>query len=187
MKWPSNRESKQMTVLRLAPPLGSRELQWGIMSSSGREHFGATFLSAAESAEATLLLTSAFIEGSFWPPQEFEDESAGAARSLSLDYHVALPQLVLDRIKLEEWTDELESWLSTPKEISLGLSGDRHQIFDISIGVRPDTICSIDRPVFSLSHASRSFAIGRWSFVIDQSCVRCLLEGLHQALSRGQR
>jgi len=161
-----------------ASQVTSTEHQWAIRSNSGRELFAASFLEEKHVQGATLLLTSAIIHGEFWRAPEFE-----TSNDATPDFQVSLPQLVLDKAKLDEFSDELERWLEKPKEISLSLSGNHpHQALDVSIGPRSGIISTMDKPVFSLRYASGSFELGKWSFVIDQSCIRCLLDELTPSL-----
>ena len=155
----------------------STEHQWAIRSNSGRELFAGSFLDEKYAEGRTLLLTSVLILGEFWRAPEFETSS-----DTTPDFQVSLPQLMLDKAKLEELTYELEKWLERPKEISLSLSGHPHHPLDVAIGPRSHFISTMDRPVFSLSYAAGSFEIGKWCFVIDQSCIRCFMDGLTQSL-----
>jgi len=155
----------------------STEHQWAIRSNSGRELFAGSFLEEKYAEGRTLLLTSALIFGEFWREPAFE-----TSRYATPDFQVSLPQLVLDKANLEELICELEKWLERPKEISLSLSGDRFHALDVAIGPRTDWISTMDKPVFSLSYASGSFEIGKWRFVIDQSCIRCFMDELTQSL-----
>ena len=74
--------------------------------------------------------------------------------------------------------------LLKPKPISLQLAKCRttfHRL-TISLGVREDLICSLEMPACTISYSSNSLEVGKWHFVVDQSCIRIFREELRAAL-----
>jgi hypothetical protein len=51
-----------------------------------------------------------------------------------------------------------------------------------ALGVREDLICSLKMPACTISYCSNSFEVGKWHFVVDQSCIRIFREELRAAL-----
>jgi hypothetical protein len=79
-------------------------------------------------------------------------------------------------------TAELAAWLDVPKEFELELSGVEEQSLRIALGVRSEYISKVDRPVLTINYRGGRMLGGEWAFVVDQSCLRILHDGLAEAL-----
>jgi hypothetical protein len=160
--------------------------RWALRSSSGREEFsGVVTREALDSQGAGLLLANLSLIGRFWPQPPF-DAVEPASDELLTAYSVVLPNVILARNLVEHLISELTEWLVQPKEIAVELSDVRktYQSIRISFGEREVLICSLEKPVCTITYASNSFEVGKWHFVVDQSCIRLFLEELEMSLRR---
>ena len=157
--------------------------EWKLVANSGREQLFGSFLKQGANEDGLeLILANVSVVGDFWldPPFAKDVGSSG----LESVFSVSLPHVVLRKDRIENLLDELEQWLLKPKPISLELAKCRttYQSLTISLGVREDLICSLERPACTISYCSNSFEVGKWRFVVDQSCIRIFHEGLRASL-----
>ena len=157
--------------------------EWELVANSGREQFFGSFLKRGSNEDGLeLILANVSVAGDFWLDPPFADDVGSSG--LESVFLVSLPHIVLRKDRIENLLDELEQWLLKPKPISLELAKCRttRQSLTISLGVREDLICLLERPACTISYSSNSFEAGKWHFVVDQSCIRIFHEGLRAAL-----
>ncbi|KRR26383.1 hypothetical protein CQ14_02475 [Bradyrhizobium lablabi] len=156
---------------------------WKLVANSGREQFCGAFIKRGSNEDGLeLILAKVSLVGEFWLDPPFANDVGSS--SLESVFSVSLPHLVLRKDRIETLLDELQQWLLKPKPISLELAKCRttYQSLTISLGVREDLICSLERPACTISYCSNSFEVGKWHFVVDQSCIRIFHEELRAAL-----
>jgi hypothetical protein len=149
------------------------EREWKLVANSGREQFCGSFIKRGSNEDGLdLVLANVSVIGEFWLDPPFAND--GGSSGLETVFSVSLPHAVLRKDRIEKLLDELEQWLLKPKPISLELAKCRttYQSLVISLGVREDLISSLERPACTISYSSNSFEVGKWHFVVDQSCIR---------------
>ncbi len=104
------------------------------------------------------------------------------SQELVKDHVLTLSKILLSRNKLELLREELTTWLREPHEFTLAL-GDESQALVVSIGIRDDVICSIEKAACTIRYGTSRLAIESW-FVVDQSCIRILRDGVQEWLVR---
>jgi hypothetical protein len=159
--------------------------EWELVANSGREQFFGAFLKRGSNEDGLeLILANVSVVGDFWLNPPFANDVGSSG--LESVFSVSLPHVVFRKDRIENLLDELEQWLLKPKPISLELAKCRttYQSLTISLGVREDLICSLERPACTISYCSNSFEVGKWHFVVDQSCIRIFHEELRAALDR---
>jgi hypothetical protein len=172
-------------VTRMPLPEKNPSHQWNLVASSGRERLGGSFVGHASDEDGLdLVLASLSVVGRFWRSPPFEDEAENSSERLVTVFSVMLPQVLLRRDRIEYLISELAEWLKKPKEISVELSKSKsvYQSLAISLGIREDLICSLDRPACTIAYSANSFEIGKWKFIVDQSCIRIFFEELRTSL-----
>ncbi len=101
---------------------------------------------------------------------------------LVTDSVVNLPQVICLRSELHSLYRHLIRWLDANTGFCVVLSDDESQSLTISLGIDERFISSPTKPVFSGSYsAGPSFKV-EWAFVVDQSCVRLMMEELKGVL-----
>ena len=157
--------------------------EWKLVANSGRQQFFGSFLKRGSNEDGLeLILANVSVVGDFWLDPPFANDVGSSG--LESVFSVSLPHVVLRKDRIEVLLDELEQWLLKPKPISLELGKCRttYQSLTISLGVREDLICSLEMPACTISYCSNSFEVGRWHFVVDQSCIRIFHEELRASL-----
>lgn len=154
--------------------------QWNLFASSARERLSGRFLRQEEDGGSLLILSTICISGQFWIPRPFADPRT--SNDVSEAFSVILPQIILRKSLVENLIIELTKWLVIPREFYLNLSGNTHQIFTICFEVTDKLISSIEKPACTITYAGGTFKVGKWSFIVDQSCVRTLREELTAAM-----
>ena len=157
--------------------------EWKLVANSGREQFFGSFLKRGSNEDGLeIIFANVSVVGDFWLDPPFANDAGSTG--LQSVFSVSLPHVVLRKDRIENLLDELEQWLLKPKPISLELAKCRttYQSLTISLGVREDLICSLEMPACTISYCSNSFEVGKWHFVVDQSCIRIFHEELRAAL-----
>lgn len=146
---------------------------WTMLSASGRARVNCAFVTHLQ--EPGALVCGVEASGEFWPRGQV-DRSAGTVT----DFHVTLPQVLIDLASLKSLRERLVEWQVNPSAftLELGLSGKGDQRITFAIGRDENLIYSLDRPACTLTYACGSAMQGRWSFVVDQSCIRLCAEGI---------
>lgn len=155
-------------------------MKWYVRSSSGRDTVSVDFIKQYEGTDAREFLVSRVeITGNFWG--RFDEIFEGDEVE---DFTVVLHQVCFCREQLQEFLRQLEAWLQHPSPISIdlgpGLRDD--QKFKITIGKHEEYISSDEKPVCTIESSLGVFRYGKWMFVLDQSCIRLLVEELGEAL-----
>lgn len=146
---------------------------WTMHSASGRARISCTFV--AHSHEAGALVCGFGAAGEFWP----RGHIARSADTVT-DFHVTLPQVLIDLASLKLLRERLVEWQVNPSgfALELGVSGKGDQRISFAIGRDENLIYSADKPACTLAYTCGSAMEGRWSFVVDQSCIRLCAEAL---------
>jgi hypothetical protein len=146
---------------------------WSMPAASGRARFGCTFVAHSKATGALVCRVEA--SGEFWPRGDI-DRSADTVT----DFHVTLPQVLMDLVALKLLRERLVEWQVNPSSfaLELGVSGNGDQRIAFTIGRDESLIYSVDKPACTLTYACGSAMEGRWSFVVDQSCIRLCAEAL---------
>jgi len=156
-------------------------MKWHIRSSSGRNYVSVEFRDRRHDEDGnTLVVASVEIHGLFWPRlgEEFEGDVVE-------DFSVVLHQVVFRREKLDDFLRQIDAWCRQPFPISLDLAlGPRNdQSLRISIQEDKGFVSTAARPVCAIEYCSGTFQSGRWSFVVDRSCIGVLADELSDALA----
>ena len=155
--------------------------QWNLSSSSSREYLAGTFLrKTKDKSDSTLILSTITVAGQFWSSPVFCETAKN--NSVSDLYAVALSHVVLKQSLVEDLIAELAEWLEKPKELSVDLSADVYEVFSISFEISKKLISSLEKPACTVTYASGSFQVGKWSFIVDQSCMRIFYDELKLAI-----
>lgn len=137
-------------------------------SASGRERFSCARVSSIENSRSGIY--EIVISGDFWSRAEPLETA-----SLSLDFQVRLPQVLLSEDGMETLRDHLVTWLDDQLSFECMIELNFDQILAVALGSDPGLISSRERPVFIVSYSRGATMVGRWAFVVDQSCVRNFL------------
>ena len=146
---------------------------WTMPAASGRTWIRCAVVSY--SPEIGALVVGFETSGEFWPRG-----SSDRSGSTVTDFQVALPQVVLGLASLKSLRERLVEWQVNPSsfalELGVGRKGD--QRITCAIGRDENLIYSVDKPAFTMTYGCGSAMQGRWSFVVDQSCIWLCAEGI---------
>jgi hypothetical protein len=164
--------------------------QWSMPSNSGWYEMRCS--ARPRSARRGIVPCELSIEGRFW-----QRDRALSSASLTQDFHVALPQIMIDVSALETLHDLLVEWQGNWRrvEVELGVpAGDPRisemeaaagdQRLSVLIGESPELISSAQKPVCTIRYDNGPRMSGQCSFVVDQSCIRICSEGLREFIGR---
>lgn len=141
-------------------------------SSSGRELTTIRFdLSVSDRIPLTLCL-----ESEAWP-------ETGASRALEKRHEVTVGQLATSRPRLEELIDRLRGWSATRQPFKVSFAISQHDELFIGLSAIPQLITTLEKPAFTIEYLGPPHLRMSWSYVVDQTCVAILLQGL-ESLSR---
>ena len=161
--------------IQLAHHVDEEANRWSMPAANGRSRIGCAFVRRSQEADALVCGVEAI--GEFWP-RGHADHGAGTVT----DFHVTLPQVLLDLASLKLLRERLVEWQVNPCgfALELGIAGKGDQRITFAIGRDENLIYSADKPACTLTYACGSAMQGRWSFVVDQSCIRICAEGIRE-------
>jgi hypothetical protein len=151
---------------------------WSISASSG--WIQVTCSAPACSARRGSVVCALSISGQFW-----QRDRDLAAASLTRDFQILLPQVVLELKALERLQEMLTDWQASRDDVEAALTGaaaDQHLSF--SIGKDDGLIYTPDKPACTVRYECGPAMSGRSSFVVDQSCIRICSEEIRDFISR---
>lgn len=111
---------------------------------------------------------------------EYWSRGQKGTRDVVEDFRVVLPQVIVAREALGALAQAFADWMKEERSFSCVLqSADRAgQAIEVSLGEDPRFVRSTHKAVFNFSYCSGLVMASRFSFVVDQSCVRTAMEGL---------
>lgn len=153
--------------------------RWEVVSSSGREIVDCRFLDYLN--DHSKIVCSLEAKGFF-----FDRAKRDFSPPFQLDFHVTLPQVLLDIESIVILRDKLTRWIEKYEEFDLSIGTRAHgdQSLLISLGKAHGKIHSQLKPVLTFSFVCPSSMDGKWSFIVDQSCIGIWAHELSQFLSR---
>ena len=94
------------------------------------------------------------------------------------DTTAILHQLVFQRAHLAAVAAELEKWTVDQAPFRLALVDTPGCRLSMSVGARDDFISSAMKPVFAMEYDRGPRLRAAWAYVVDQTCIRIMLEEL---------
>lgn len=155
--------------------------QWNVYSSDGRIAFGGNLLRPLPCSTKgdEWLLTELSISG-LWIDRATEVISF---EILKKEFAVSLPQVVLSKHKLADLVDDLDRWLQSAAEVSVSLCASHPGEQELRIHIGPPVNeRRLEETIMTVEYSGIGFTAGKWSFEIDQSCVRIFRDELRNAL-----
>lgn len=148
---------------------------WSIVSASGRMRFELSAPTAQVGPAASLC--SVKIESDFWQRDRDFTKAAGFR-----DFDVCLYQVLIDPEAFGVLRNRLAAWLTTAAEFEcpLGTHSPSDPGLIVALGKAPDLIYSASKPACTITYKNAPAMAAKWSFVVDQSCVRACIESLDQ-------
>ncbi|MFT3777049.1 MAG: hypothetical protein QM772_02020 [Ottowia sp.] len=146
---------------------------WSLRSNNGRSRIECTLVGRSEKSAA--LICRIDVAGEFW-----HRGGANIGPGMTNDFYVTLPQVLLDIRSVNSLYEHLIEWQRDKKSfiVSLGVLNEGDQKVEISIGRDENLIYSIEKPACTFTYACGSSMQGKWSFVVDQSCIRLCAEDI---------
>lgn len=146
---------------------------WSIASSSGWMRL----ILSAPMAQVRLAAVpcSVKLESDFWQ----RDRDAQQPK-LTRDFDVRLHQVLIEPQSFGILRNKLDVWLTTAAEFEfqLGTHSPSDPLLIVSLGMVPDLICTHGKTACTFNYKSAPNMDAKWSFVVDQSCVRACIESL---------
>ena len=149
-------------------------------SSNGRTCIGGRFERAWRGVDGSELISAEISIAGLWVDRSKKKASFA---TLQKDFVATLSQIILHRQQVEKLIDDLTDWLDSPVTILVDLCGDtKDQSLKIYIGP-PDPRERLEKTIFEVQYLGTAFE-GKWSFGIDQSCVRLFADEMRLALGK---
>jgi len=160
-------------TIQPVPRAAENKICWSMPAASGRARIDCALLARSEKSDA--LVCQVNVIGEFWPRGRIEPGT-----DTTNDFHVALPQVLVDFKSLKSLRERLVEWQVNPSDFSvaLGVQGEGDQRLTLAIGHDDNLIYSAGKPACMFTYACGSAMQGRWSFVVDQSCIRLCAEDI---------
>lgn len=156
---------------------GKHSSHWSMSASSGRSYFRCTFITRSEKFEN--LVCSLIISSDFW-----RRGLVDFGKELTNDLKIELPQVLLEPEAVKALQLKLNDWLENGELFTIDLEAREEGDQKLRIGIELDKnlLCSTSKPAFTVAYSSGSIMQGRWSFLVDQSCIRSCLEEIIESL-----
>lgn len=159
-------------------PFERDDRTWSIAASSGRGSIVFRIEGApTRSWLADTVVCSVRVRQSSW--QRGRD---GLGRALVKDVDIKLFQVVIDAGSLARKQRELADWLDNHQTLTIDMSSSEHQDQSLEFSINVDRSNVLETWTCSLVYECGTSMVGRWSFVVDQSCVRLCAEALGEVL-----
>lgn len=152
-------------------------LHWSMLASSGRSRFDCAFIMRSQKSDS--LVCALGISSAFWK-RGIVDNGAEIVN----DINVELPQVLLDFKAIQIFCAKLNEWLQNGNQfaIDLGATTEGDQKLRIGLEIDENLLCTTLKPAFTIHYSSGSVMQARWSFLVDQSCIRICAEEIQNAL-----
>ncbi len=144
---------------------------WTVTSDSGWRHFKCTRTSQARQGDT--ICCSLLVCGRFWDRNEVEN------KSLVADFRVELPQVLISAERLKLLLSEIDRWLVEQEDFECAISSPNGgQEFTVTVDREPSFVYSIGKRAITLRYGNGEAMVGKWSFIVDESCLRICRDGL---------
>jgi hypothetical protein len=157
--------------------------QWNLYASTGATSLGGSFISKNQGLAGipSTLFCKIAIVGQYYA----RDDSDTNFHARTEDFLVSLPQVILDRTKLELLVLALERYQVDPFNFSFDLAAprDHEQHFKIIFDTATDSSINHGKGECRIIYCGGDFAVGDWLFDIDLSCIGIFCEELKSALT----
>jgi hypothetical protein len=152
--------------------------EWNISGSQGRDFLGGRFQKLWIDANGLELTLSEVAVTSLWP-----DRSAAKYSFLTppKDTVVTLSQVVMAVEFVRQLILRLNDWLESSADVSVNLcpkQSDQRFIIELGPTKIPN---SLKKVALQVEYFSGAF-MGKWSFEVDQSCIRLFVDELSNSL-----
>lgn len=146
---------------------------WSMPASNGRARIECALIGRSEKTDALICVIE--IVSEFWARGRIE-----MGGNTTNDFRISLSQVLVDLSSLKSLRERLIEWQVNPSDfrLQLGAQGDGDQRLSLSIGHDENLIYAAGKPACIFTYESGSSMQGRWSFVVDQSCIRACAEEL---------
>ena len=153
-------------------------LNWSMPSSSGRSQFYCTLLRHSERIGNSVCALK--IKSDFW-----RRGSKEAGMEMVSDLNVELSQVLLSQVAMHALQVKMNEWLEGGYlfEIELSAIGEGDQKLIISLENDVNLLCTASKPAFVVNYSSGSVMQARWSFLVDQSCIRICTHEIQSTLT----
>ena len=159
-------------AIQLERHADKERFQWTMPSASGRARI--TCALVGYSKYPGTLLCEVETSREFWPRGH-----DGCGEGTVPDLQVNLPQVLINLASLKSLRERLVEWQVNPSAFALELGAAKgDQQLTLAIGQVQGLICSVEKPACTLTYACGAAMQGRWSFVVDQSCIRLCAEAM---------
>lgn len=142
--------------------------------ASNRGDFQTAWTAEYESAD---LILGVVVERAFLDRAQLPSKAQSVA-----DAAISLHQVVCSRDRLRDLRVCLGEWLTSRKLLSVDLADTPDQFLRVSLRLRDDLICSVEKPVFEIEHDAGIALHVNVAFVVDQSCIQVMHDELCQVL-----
>lgn len=150
-------------------------------SNNGWSDVSFTLVSRITVKGETALVFRIEAEGTYWDRADWEDDDGAQGADRVPDFSIALHQALVTEASLRRLPAALESWLDN-RETELDFAFDCPDDQDtwLSIGKLPGFVLGLEKAVFSLYYATSRLAPIDIRFVVDETCVRVMKDGLDE-------
>lgn len=144
---------------------------WTIPSNSGWRQFKCARTNHALRGDA--ICCSLHIYGDFW------DRNENESKSLVPDFRVDLPQVLISAERLRHLIEDVDRWLVDQENFERSISSPKSgQDFTVIVNREPSLVYSIGKRAVTFRYTNGEAMIGKWSFVVDESCLRICRDSL---------
>jgi hypothetical protein len=159
--------------IQLEHHVNKKQIYWSMPSANGRSQFRCAPIGRSEKSAALICQLDIF--GEFWPRGRIN-----SGTKTTEDFHVVISQVLIDFKSIQSLRERLVEWHANPSEFMIVLTSqdEGDQQFKLSIGSDSKLLFSVWKPACVLTYECGSSMQGRWSFLIDQSCIRLCAEEL---------
>lgn len=130
---------------------------------------------------ARVLVLRIEAEGTYWDRAVWEGDGGATGGERVPDFSVVLHQVLVTAESLGRLADALQGWLDDREsEVAFAFDCPDDQRLSLFIGKHPDFVLGLEKAVFSLCYTANRLAPVEIRFVVEETCVRMMKDGVEE-------
>lgn len=122
-------------------------------------------------------------EGTYWDRADWMGDKGARGGEQTPDFSVVLHQILVTAESLVRLAEALQGWLDDrEREVNFAFDCPDDQELSLFIGKLPGFVLGPEKAVFSLHYTAQRLSPADIRFVVDETCVRTMKEGIDELI-----